>query len=71
MTLTTTLLTNLQLLTLFKTADDMENSLGELLTSTIITLLIALPIIVDEVNKRIKKLKKGFNKKKIKKIRGI
>lgn len=62
MTLTTTLLTNLQLLTLFKTADDMENSLGELLTSTIITMLIALPIIVDEVNKEIKKLKKDLHK---------
>lgn len=57
MTLTTTLLTNLQLLTLFKTANDMENSLGELLTSTIVTLLIAMPIIVDEVNKRVKDLK--------------
>lgn len=56
MTLTTTLLTNLQLLTLFKTADDMENSLGELLTSTIITLLIAMTIIVDEVSKEIKKV---------------
>ena len=55
MTLTITLLTNLQLLTLFKTADDMENSLGELLTSTIVTLLIAMPIIVDEVIKEIKK----------------
>ena len=57
MTLTTTLLTNLQLLTLFKTADDMKNSLGELLTSTIITMLIALPIIVDEVSKEIKKFR--------------
>lgn len=64
MTLTTTLLTNLQLLTLFKTADDMENSLGELLTSTIITMLIALPIIVDEVSKEIKKFREGFNKHK-------
>lgn len=36
----------------------MENSLGELLTSAIITMLIALPIIVDEVNKRIKELNK-------------
>lgn len=62
MTLTTTLLTNLQLLTLFKTADDMENSLGELLTSTIITMLIALPIIVDEVSKEIKKLNKDLDK---------
>lgn len=64
MTLTTTLLINLQLLTLFKTAYDMENSLGELLTSTIVTLLIAMPIIVDEVNKEIKKFKEGFNKHK-------
>lgn len=62
MTLTITLLTNLQLLTLFKIADGMENSLGELLTSTIITMLIALPIIVDEVNKEIKKLKKDLDK---------
>lgn len=62
MTLTTTLLTNLQLLTLFKIADGMENSLGELLTSTIVTLLIAMPIIVDEVNKEIKKLKKDLDK---------
>lgn len=64
MTLTTTLLTNLQLLTLFKIADGMENSLGELLTSTIITMLIALPIIVDEVSKEIKKFREGFNKHK-------
>lgn len=67
MTLTITLLTNLQLLTLFKTADDMENSLGELLTSTIVTLLIAMPIIVDEVSKGIKSLEKtciNINKKK-------
>lgn len=64
MTLTTTLLTNLQLLTLFKTADDMENSLGELLTSTIVILLIAIPIIVDEVSKEIKKIREGFNKHK-------
>lgn len=64
MTLTTTHLTNLQLLTLFKTADDMENSLGELLTSTIITMLIALPIIVDEVSKEIKKFREGFSKHK-------
>lgn len=62
MTLTITLLTNLQLLTLFKIADGMENSLGELLTSTIVTLLIAMPIIVDEVNKEIKKLKKDLDK---------
>lgn len=65
MTLTTTLLTNLQLLTLFKIADVVGNSLEELLTSTIVTLLIAMPIIVDEVNKRIEELKKDFNKKKI------
>lgn len=62
MTLTTTHLTNLQLLTLFKIAYDMVNPLGELLTSTIITMLIALPIIVDEVNKEIKKLKKDLDK---------
>lgn len=64
MTLTTTLLTNLQLLTLFKIADDMGNSLGELLTSTIVTLLIAMPIIVDEVNKRVKELKEDLHKYK-------
>lgn len=58
MTLTTTLLTNLQLLTLFKIDDGMENSLGELLTSTIVTLLIAMPIIVDEVGKRIRDRRK-------------
>lgn len=40
----------------------MGNSLGELLTSTVITMLIALPIIVDEVNKEIKKLKKDLHK---------
>lgn len=40
----------------------MGNPLGELLTSTIITMLIALPIIVDEVNKEIKKLKKDLHK---------
>lgn len=62
MTLTITLLTNLQLLTLFKTAEDMENPLGELLTSTIITMLIALPIIVDEVSKEIKELNKDLDK---------
>ena len=62
MTLTTTLLTNLQLLTLFKIAHDMVNPLRELSTSTIITMLIALPIIVDEVNKEIKKLKKDSDK---------
>lgn len=46
----------------------MENSLGELLTSTIVTLLIAMPIIVDEVSKEIKSLEKtciNINKKKI------
>lgn len=64
MTSTTTLLTNLQLLTLFKTADDMENSLGELLTSTIVTLLIAMPIIVDEVSKEIKKFREYLHKYK-------
>ena len=64
MTLTITLLTNLQLLTLFKTADDMENSLGELLTSTIVTLLIAMPIIVDEVSKGIKKFREELHKYK-------
>lgn len=58
MTLTTTLLTNLQLLTLFKIADGMENSLGELLTSTIVTLLIAMPIIVDEVGKVLRDIRK-------------
>lgn len=58
MTLTTTLLTNLQLLILFKIVDDMENSLGELLTSTIITLLIAMPIIVDEVSKVLRDIRK-------------
>ena len=36
----------------------MVNPLGELLTSTIITMLIALPIIVDEVNKELKRIKK-------------
>lgn len=40
----------------------MENSLGELLTSTIITVLIALPIIVDEVNKELKRIKKDQHK---------
>lgn len=64
MTLTITLLTNLQLLTLFKTADDMENSLGELLTSTIVTLLIAMTIIVDEVSKEIKKFREDLHKYK-------
>lgn len=45
----------------------MKPDIGDLLTSTIITLLIAMPIIVDEVNKRIEELKKDFNKKKIRK----
>lgn len=62
MTLTTTRLINLQLLTLFKIAYDMETNIGELLTSTIITMLIVLPIIVDEVNKRIKELNKDLDK---------
>lgn len=42
----------------------METDIVELLTSTIITMLIALPIIVDEVNKEIKKFREGFNKHK-------
>lgn len=36
----------------------METDIVESLTSTIITMLIALPIIVDEVSKEIKKIKK-------------
>lgn len=42
----------------------MENSLGELLTSTIVTLLIAMPIIVDEVSKGIKKFREDSHKYK-------
>lgn len=42
----------------------MEISLGELLTSTIVTLLIVMPIIVDEVSKEIKKFREYFNKYK-------
>lgn len=40
----------------------METDIVESLTSTIITLLIALPIIVDEVNKELKKIKKDQHK---------
>lgn len=36
----------------------MENSLGEALTATIITLLIAMPIIVDEVSEKIRNMRK-------------
>lgn len=42
----------------------MKPDIGELLTSTIVTLLIAVPIIVDEVNKRVKDLKKDLHKYK-------
>lgn len=40
----------------------MKPDIGELLTSTIVTLLIAMPIIVDEVNKELKELKKDLDK---------
>ena len=40
----------------------MKTDIVEELTSTIVTLLIALPIIVDEVNKGIKELKKDRHK---------
>lgn len=36
----------------------MKTDIGELLTSTIVTLLIAMPIIVDEVGKRIRDRRK-------------
>lgn len=42
----------------------MESSLGELLTSTIVTLLIAMTIIVDEVSKEIKKFREDLHKYK-------
>lgn len=40
----------------------METDIVESLTSTIVALLIALPIIVDEVNKRIEEMKKDQHK---------
>ena len=36
----------------------METSLGEIIGSTIITLLIAMPIIVDEVSEKIRNMRK-------------
>lgn len=42
----------------------MKTDIVESLTSTIVTLLIALPIIVDEVNKQLKKIKKDQHKVK-------
>ena len=41
----------------------METDIVESLTSTIVTVLIALPIIVDEVNKRIEEMKKDPHNK--------
>lgn len=40
----------------------MKTDIVESLTSTIVALLIALPIIVDEVNKRIEEIKKDQHK---------
>lgn len=40
----------------------MKTDIVESLTSTIVALLIALPIIVDEVNKRIEEMKKYRHK---------
>ena len=40
----------------------MKTDIGEQITSIIVTLLIALPIIVDEVNKRIEEMKKDQHK---------
>ena len=40
----------------------MKTDIVDSLTSTIVTLLIALPIIVDEVNKRIEEMKKDQHK---------
>lgn len=36
----------------------MKTDIGELLISTIVTLLIAMPIIVDEVSEKIRNMRK-------------
>ena len=46
----------------------MKPDIGDLLTSTIVTLLIAMPIIVDEVSKEIKKFRKTESKSKNRKL---